>query len=72
MVKKCRENGIDSELYPSKAKMQKQMKYANDRGVQFVAIVGDEEIEKEIIKLKNMESGEQFEVTIDQLIEKLK
>jgi histidyl-tRNA synthetase len=52
--------------------MQKQMKYANDRGVQFVAIVGDEEIEKEIIKLKNMESGEQFEVTIDQLIEKLK
>ena len=72
LVKKCRENGIDSELYPSKAKMQKQMKYANDRGVQFVAIVGDEEIEKEIIKLKNMESGEQFEVTIDQLIEKLK
>ncbi len=72
LVKKCRENGIDSELYPSKAKMQKQMKYANDRGVQYVAIVGDEEIEKEIIKLKNMESGEQFEVTIDQLIEKLK
>jgi histidyl-tRNA synthetase len=72
LVKKCRENGIDSELYPSKAKMQKQMKYANDRGVQYVAIVGDEEIAKQIIKLKNMESGEQFEVTIDQLIEKLK
>ena len=72
LVNKCRENGIDCELYPSKAKMQKQMKYANDRGVQYVAIVGDEEIAKQIIKLKNMESGEQFEVTIDQLIEKLK
>ena len=52
--------------------MQKQMKYANDRGVQFLAIVGDEEMAKGIIQLKNMDSGEQFEVTIDQLIEKLK
>lgn len=72
LVKLCRDNNIDTELYPSKAKMQKQMKYANDRGVQFVAIVGDEEISKNTIKLKEMESGEQFELSIDQLIEKLK
>ncbi len=72
LVRQCRNEGIDCELYPSKAKMQKQMKYANDRGVQYVAIVGDEEMEKGIIKLKNMESGEQVEVTVLELIEKLK
>ncbi len=71
LVRQCRNEGIDCELYPSKAKMQKQMKYANDRGVQYVAIVGDEEMEKGIIKLKNMESGDQVEVTILELIEKL-
>ncbi len=72
LVRQCRNEGIDCELYPSKAKMQKQMKYANDRGVQYVAIVGDEEMSKGIIKLKNMESGDQFEVTANELIEKLK
>ena len=57
LVQVAREAGIDCELYPTKAKMQKQMKYANDRGVQFVAIIGEEEINKGIVKLKNMESG---------------
>ena len=71
LVKKCREVGIDCELYPTKAKMQKQMKYANDRGVQFVAIIGEEEISKGIVKLKDMDSGEQFDLSLDELIAKL-
>lgn len=72
LVRQCREAGIDCEIYPSKAKMQKQMKYANDRGVQYVAIIGDEEMNKKVLKLKNMESGEQSEITVDQLIQQLK
>ncbi len=72
LVRQCRNAGVDCELYPSKAKMQKQMKYANDRGVQYVAIVGDEEMDKGIIKLKNMETGDQSEVSISELVEKLK
>lgn len=72
LVRQCREAGIDCEIYPSKAKMQKQMKYANDRGVQYVAIIGDEEMNKKVLNLKNMESGEQLEITVDQLIQKLK
>lgn len=72
LVRQCREAGIDCEIYPSKAKMQKQMKYANDRGVQYVAIIGDEEMNKKVINLKNMESGEQSEITVDQLIQQLK
>ena len=72
LARQCRNAGVDCELYPSKAKMQKQMKYANDRGVQYVAIVGDEEMDKGIIKLKNMETGDQSEVSIAELVEKLK
>ena len=40
-----RANSIDCEVYPSPSKMQKQLKYANDRGVKFVAIIGEEEME---------------------------
>ena len=72
LLKETRANGIDSEVYPSAAKMQKQMKYANDRNVQYVAIIGEEEMTKGLIQLKNMESGEQKEMSIDELIFKLK
>ena len=55
-----RANSIDCEVYSSPLKMQKQLKYANDRGVKFVAIIGEEEMKlgKTIIKI--MESGEQI------------
>lgn len=72
LVKTVRDAGIDCELYPSSAKMQKQMKYANDRGVQFVALVGDNEIQNQTIQLKNMETGEQVPVSVYELIERLK
>jgi histidyl-tRNA synthetase len=54
-----RANSIDCEVFPSPLKMQKQLKYANDRGVKFVAIIGEEEMKLGKITLKNMESGEQ-------------
>jgi histidyl-tRNA synthetase len=52
--------------------MQKQMKYANDIQVKYVAIVGENEIENEIIQLKNMETGEQEEVSVEELIMKIR
>jgi histidyl-tRNA synthetase len=72
LLKETRANGIDSEVYPSAAKMQKQMKYANDRNVQYVAIIGEEEMTQGLIQLKNMETGDQEEMSIDELIFKLK
>jgi histidyl-tRNA synthetase len=71
LVHKLRASGVDCELYPSSAKMQKQMKYANDRNVQFVALVGEEEMNKNLIQLKNMETGDQMALSFDQLISKL-
>tara|TARA_B110000459_G_scaffold78099_2_gene87863 strand:+ start:9544 stop:10881 length:1338 start_codon:yes stop_codon:yes gene_type:complete len=65
---KLRAAGISAELYPDKAKFQKQIKYANDKGISFVAIVGDNEMKNETLMLKNMETGEQEEMSIKALI----
>lgn len=72
MVRQIRKEGIDCELYPSAAKMQKQMKYANDRNVQYVALVGEEELNRNVVKLKNMETGEQVELSLIELIQKIR
>jgi histidyl-tRNA synthetase len=66
-----RASGISSELYPVSAKMKKQMTYANNKGVQFVIIVGEDEMESGILSVKNMESGEQSNLSIADLIKQL-
>lgn len=64
-----RKNNISSETYPDKAKLQKQMKYANDKNIPFVALIGEREIEENKIMVKNMISGEQTLMDINQVIE---
>jgi histidyl-tRNA synthetase len=54
-----REMGKKVEVYPTNAKLQKQMKYANDRGAQWTAFYGEEEAANQRIVLKNMTAGEQ-------------
>ncbi len=68
LLAKAREAGIRAELYPDAAKMKKQMGYANDKKIPFVAIVGENEMNEGKVMLKNMESGEQQLVDIVQLI----
>lgn len=72
LAKEIRQNGIDCEIYPTSAKMQKQMKYANDIRVQHVAIVGETEMSEGLIQLKNMETGDQEEMSLEELIFHLK
>jgi histidyl-tRNA synthetase len=71
LLKQLRAVGISSELYPKKAKMKKQMTYANNKGVQFVIMVGEDEMESGILSVKNMESGEQSNLNITDLIKEL-
>lgn len=71
-VMKLRANGIPSEIYPDSTKMKKQMSYANDKNVAFVAMVGETEMANGTIALKCMETGEQENLTIDEVISKLK
>ena len=66
-----RRAGVSAELYPDSAKMKKQMNYANDRQIPFVAIVGADEVQNGTIALKNMASGEQVTLTVEQMIERL-
>lgn len=67
-LKMLRENGISSELYPDSAKLKKQMTYANNKNIPFVALVGENEMKNQEILVKNMESGEQNTYSIIQLV----
>lgn len=71
-VMKLRANGIPAEIYPDSTKMKKQMSYANDKNVAYVAVVGETEMANGTIALKCMETGEQENLTINEVISKLK
>ncbi len=70
-ISAVRRAGIRAELYPDAAKMKKQMSYANAKQIPFVALVGESEMAEDKITLKNMETGEQQSVTVEELIESL-
>ncbi len=69
---KARQAGIRTEIFPDKAKMKKQMSYANAKGIPYVALAGENEIKAGKITLKNMATGEQQMVTADELVEAVK
>lgn len=71
LLKSIRESGLNAELYPDNAKMKKQMKYADDKKIAYVAMVGDQEMSSNTIKLKNMETGDQKSVSLEELISQL-
>ncbi len=69
---KVRNAGIRAEIYPDSAKMKKQMSYANAKQIPYVAIVGETELAEQKINLKNMLTGEQQLLTVDELVNCLK
>lgn len=72
IVGKLRQAGIRSEIFPDKAKMKKQMSYANAKNIPFVVLAGENEMAAGKVTLKNMESGEQTLVTAEKLIATVK
>ena len=68
ILTKVREAGVRAEIYPDASKMKKQMGYANDKQIPFVAIVGENEMNERKLTLKNMTTGEQSLVTPDELL----
>ncbi len=68
---RLRQKNISAEIYPSAAKLDKQLKYANVKKIPFVAFVGEEEIKTETVKLKNMRTGEQKTLSMDEMIHEL-
>ena len=69
LVSQLRKQGINTEIYPDAAKMKKQMKYANEQQVPFVVMVGQDEMDKNSLKVKDMETGEQKEMSLEDLVD---
>ena len=65
---KLRAAGVAAELYPDSVKMKKQMSFANDHAIPYVVMVGESEMQSGQLSVKNMVSGEQGAMTIDELI----
>ncbi|HRH68607.1 MAG TPA: histidine--tRNA ligase [Flavobacteriales bacterium] len=68
LLRLVREAGIAAELYPDAAKMAKQFKYADDKGIPYVAIIGENELKQGIVTVKDMKTGEQKAIKRDELI----
>ena len=64
----ARRRGIATEIYPDKVKMKKQMAYANANAIPFVAMAGEDEINKGIFALKDMNNGEQLQLTAEEML----
>jgi histidyl-tRNA synthetase len=72
LLKKLRSEGIKSEIYPSATKMKKQMQYADKKNVEYVLLVGENEMKTNTITIKNMFDGSQKNVTFEQLLHTIK
>lgn len=73
IVQKLRENGIDSEIYPDEnTKLDKQLKYADKKGLKWMIVIGPEESAKETIILKDLETGHQEDIGLEDSIKMIK
>lgn len=68
LILKMRQAGISTEIFPESAKMKKQMSYADSNKIPYVAIVGENEINENKITLKDMTSGEQKSLSLEECI----
>ena len=71
IVDAARKEGISTEIYPDKVKMKKQMSYANAKNIPFVVLAGDNEIAENKVTLKDMKTGEQQILTVQDMIRKI-
>jgi histidyl-tRNA synthetase len=68
MLSKLRAANIRSEIYPDLSKIKKQLDFANKKMIPFTIVIGSEEISSGQLAFKNMTTGDQQKLTIDQII----
>ena len=66
-----RNNNISTDLYPDNPKLKKQLQYANNNDIPYVIIIGEDEVTSKLYTLKNMETGSQEKLGIDEIISKV-
>ena len=72
VLSELRKAGINSELYPDSAKMKKQMNYANKKSIPYVVLIGEDEMNSGLLKVKNMKDGLQSNFNLADFIKLLK
>lgn len=72
VLSELRKAGINSELYPDSAKMKKQMNYANKKSIPYVVLIGEDEMNSDLLKVKNMKDGLQSNFNLADFIKLLK
>ena len=72
VLSELRKAGINSELYPDSSKMKKQMNYANKKSIPYVVLIGEDEINSGLLKVKNMKDGLQSNFNLPDFIKLLK
>ncbi len=72
LLKQLRDAGVNAEIYPTAAKMKKQMNYADKKSIQYVVLVGEDEMASGNLTVKNMIEGTQQSLTIEDLLVLLK
>jgi histidyl-tRNA synthetase len=66
-----REQGLNAEMDLLQRSMRAQMRYANKNNADKVMIIGDQELDRKVVALKDMESGEQKDIALDKIIDHL-
>lgn len=72
LVRRLRNDGVNAELYPDAAKMKKQLSYADAKQIPYAALIGSDEMQSGLVTVKNLATGEQSKLTIDELLHLLK
>ena len=72
LASKLRAENISVEIYPDAAKLKKQFSYANDKGIEYVMMIGEDEMAKNLVTLKDMVSGQQQQMKLEEAIKILK
>ncbi|MFM2136231.1 MAG: hypothetical protein RL021_1631 [Bacteroidota bacterium] len=72
LIRRLREDGINAELFPDAAKMKKQLSYADAKKIPYAAMIGTDEMKSGLVTLKDLTTGEQSSLTMDELLHVLK
>ncbi len=71
LLSHLRRNNIAAELYPEVSKLKKQFMYAEKKGIPYMIIAGDEEVNSNTCNLKNLTTGEQNPLSLDEIVQNL-
>jgi histidyl-tRNA synthetase len=70
-IDKIREKNITCEIYPSENKIKKQMDYANQKGINYVVIIGEDELKNSIFKIKDMSNGTESTFNFNDIVSEI-